>query len=618
MQRLILVCMLSVLLKGVGADTISIGDETLTDVVITESANSYYIRIPADGSVRSESKKNVAPDKVDISTDTQERERLLAVWKEKSAAQRSMRDRRKEQSQQAERQAQEADQAARMADETRQAEATRAREVEAAKKQWEKAVAQWRSSSSEERGGRRSEVQARGTSLNKDMVRCQALYQTIGAVQADLNDAAEFRNQLQFDYQALRRQKIYAYDLDIAVRNINREGKAVQELAVEWTREYYGLAARLNTEYPAYQRDLAELQALDAALPADIRARESITMAGPGDLIEGEGGSGTGFVIAEGGAVMTCAHVIKGASKIQLRDNNGGLHQAVTLKADDGNDWAVLIAPTLTAPPLSMGPESTVKTGAPVHLLGYPLSTLIANTSPVAGSGNIAALQGLDNDGRHLQLTAPMNPGNSGGPVLNKHGQWIGVASHAIIRAHTGDQAFVPQGTNFAVKASHIERSIPARVKVTVGEPGETLDLEGIADRCSKSIVLWWRNVRLALSLNPRRLGAQAVFLLPQRRCHFRAKVFRFENPPDFDVGFRAGHWVGTAFNPFDGFFHGVYFPNPEAGNKFIGCGEGTMRHGTAGAGETYAGTRRTGMEPFPGQHEPGVHELLVVIPPCR
>jgi S1-C subfamily serine protease len=85
---------------------------------------------------------------------------------------------------------------------------------------------------------------------------------------------------------------------------------------------------------------------------------------------------------------------------------------------------------------------------------GFPLAGLLASGGN-ATIGNITALAGLANDSRFLQISAPVQPGNSGGPLLDRSGNVVGVVVAKLnaldIASVTGD---IPQNVNFAIKAS--------------------------------------------------------------------------------------------------------------------------------------------------------------------
>ena len=207
---------------------------------------------------------------------------------------------------------------------------------------------------------------------------------------------------------------------------------------------------------------------------------------------KGTTSTGTGFVVAEGGYVLTCQHVVRQSDEIEVRDGKGAKHKAKVVASDAGNDLCLLKADEMDIKPIPAAPPNSVSAGETVFCLGYPMEGVLENQTPVAGSGVVASLRGLKGDPRHLQVTVPVNPGNSGGPILNAYGQWIAVASHKLSDfyglATTGQ---TPQGINFAIKGTLVVPlfdSIP-EVKLPVGEAKEKIALEDATKRLSGSIV---------------------------------------------------------------------------------------------------------------------------------
>jgi hypothetical protein len=96
-------------------------------------------------------------------------------------------------------------------------------------------------------------------------------------------------------------------------------------------------------------------------------------------------------------------------------------------------------------------------------VLGYPLSGLLA-TSPNLTVGNVSALAGMGDDSRYLQVSAPVQPGNSGGPLLDASGHLIGIVTAklnaAAVARFTGD---ISQNVNFALKAEVVRTFLDSR-----------------------------------------------------------------------------------------------------------------------------------------------------------
>jgi hypothetical protein len=142
------------------------------------------------------------------------------------------------------------------------------------------------------------------------------------------------------------------------------------------------------------------------------------------------------------------------------------------IASDDKNDLAVLSGlPSLSSVAVFRD-LPPVRAGEAVVAMGYPLSGLLAATANLS-SGNVSALAGLRDDPRYLQISAPVQPGNSGGPLLDSSGHLIGVVTAklnaALVAAFTGD---IPQNVNFALKAE-VARAF--------------LDTKGIAYRKTRS-----------------------------------------------------------------------------------------------------------------------------------
>ena len=171
------------------------------------------------------------------------------------------------------------------------------------------------------------------------------------------------------------------------------------------------------------------------------------------DKGEGEGGSqGTGFYVSDRGYVLTNNHVIKGCHTIEVTRVGAAPVPARLVARDETNDLAVLSTEAKQAlvPPLAM----RARVGESVYAYGYPMNGLLA-TSGNFTIGNVTANAGLDDDTGHMQISAPVQPGNSGGPLLDRFGNVVGVIQSKLnalkIASVTSD---LPQNVNFAIKAT--------------------------------------------------------------------------------------------------------------------------------------------------------------------
>jgi uncharacterized protein len=166
-----------------------------------------------------------------------------------------------------------------------------------------------------------------------------------------------------------------------------------------------------------------------------------------------ETSAGSGVVMGTQGEILTNSHVVEECQKITVQFPSQQSETAVLVARDQKNDLAVV----RTSKPL--GTNALFREGVPVRAgdavvaLGYPLSGLLASTANVS-VGNVSALAGLGDDSRYLQISAPVQPGNSGGPLLDASGHLVGIVTAKLNAARvarfTGD---IPQNVNFALKA---------------------------------------------------------------------------------------------------------------------------------------------------------------------
>jgi len=163
--------------------------------------------------------------------------------------------------------------------------------------------------------------------------------------------------------------------------------------------------------------------------------------------------SGTGFCIHPEGYILTNHHVIDGAREILARSPRQRCRLEPVF-ADPTNDLALLRADTPWPGVATFREGRQAQLGEAVIVVGYPLGGLLGS-GPQVTTGNVSSLIGPGDDTRSLQFTAPIQSGNSGGPVLDSDGAVVGVVSSKLnaVRVHemTGD---IPQNVNFAIKGA--------------------------------------------------------------------------------------------------------------------------------------------------------------------
>lgn len=163
--------------------------------------------------------------------------------------------------------------------------------------------------------------------------------------------------------------------------------------------------------------------------------------------------SGSGVVIGAQGDILTNAHVVEDCKTIVVKMNAQSPEAASLVVRDAKNDLAVIRIKGSPAAVVVFREGAPVRAGDTVVALGYPLSGLLASTVNLS-VGNVSALAGLGDDTRYLQISAPVQPGNSGGPLLDGSGHLIGIVTAKLnavgVARVTGD---IPQNVNFALKA---------------------------------------------------------------------------------------------------------------------------------------------------------------------
>ncbi len=190
------------------------------------------------------------------------------------------------------------------------------------------------------------------------------------------------------------------------------------------------------------------LGALKAAAPAEPGASEG---AGAGNSLLR---TGTGFAVDTAGAVVTNYHVVQGCGAVSFLLIGSSSTDATVIASDPVNDLALLrLREPVKAAALFQDPEK-LRPGDDIIVFGYPLVGQLASAGNLT-RGSVTALSGLRDDARYFQMSAPIQLGNSGGPVLNQAGRLTGVVTYKLNAARelkaTGD---ISQNVNFALKNS--------------------------------------------------------------------------------------------------------------------------------------------------------------------
>jgi tetratricopeptide (TPR) repeat protein len=162
--------------------------------------------------------------------------------------------------------------------------------------------------------------------------------------------------------------------------------------------------------------------------------------------------TGSGIVIGNRGEILTNAHVVDRCDAITVQFASKKTDAAVMVARDQTNDLALLRVPN-PPPAVATFRGTPVRAGDTIVALGYPLPTLLSSSATLT-VGYVSALAGFEDDQRYLQISAPVQPGNSGGPLLDASGHLAGIVTSKLnaenVARFIGD---IPQNVNFAIKA---------------------------------------------------------------------------------------------------------------------------------------------------------------------
>ena len=195
-----------------------------------------------------------------------------------------------------------------------------------------------------------------------------------------------------------------------------------------------------------------------------LRAGFSVLIAALAVLMAGgvhaqRASTGSGFFITEDGYFITCFHVVVNSGKITLRNLKGEVFEARAIAVDRSNDLALLKAEVsggVRFKPLPLSASGDVRRGAAIVTMGFP-NINQQGIEPKVTDGIINSFSGANNDARVFQISAAVQTGNSGGPLITMDGNVIGVVASKLdaqaMARQTGD---IPQNVNYAIKSQYV------------------------------------------------------------------------------------------------------------------------------------------------------------------
>ena len=203
---------------------------------------------------------------------------------------------------------------------------------------------------------------------------------------------------------------------------------------------------------------VGSMEALEAVLECQkdyttVRARADVRPNDERNESRRKGGSqGTGFFVSRDGHLVTNNHVVDECSAVTVTQPGSPPIRAQVVARDGTNDLAVL--KVASKPDAVPALATRARVGENVYAYGFPLSGLLATTGNFT-AGSITATAGMGDDTRMVQISAPVQPGNSGGPLLDQSGNVVGVIVSKLnvmsVARITDDLA---QNVNFAIKTT--------------------------------------------------------------------------------------------------------------------------------------------------------------------
>lgn len=250
----------------------------------------------------------------------------------------------------------------------------------------------------------------------------------------ELGQHAELKNKLETIHQQEIRQtekspKTFKINKYWAISAVAASVALVSILGTVLITNWY--SEQHATQFMNLSRKVEQINRSQKILEKDIAATKK--KPAPGNYV------GTCFMISRDGYLVTSYHIVKDADSINIENSKFGSLKASIVYHDPANDVSVLKVDTLV-PILPFSVEkSEAGLAEDVYTLGFPREDI------VFGEGAISALSGYKQNPNSYQVSVPVNPGNSGGPLLNSKGNLVGMISG--LQTETAGAAFAIKST---------------------------------------------------------------------------------------------------------------------------------------------------------------------------
>ncbi|MDX1697774.1 MAG: trypsin-like peptidase domain-containing protein [Thiohalobacterales bacterium] len=234
------------------------------------------------------------------------------------------------------------------------------------------------------------------------------------------------------------------------------------------------------------------LQAARTLLESGLPAHEVLQETDPDNFLSSLEGAATGTAwTVTGGYAVTSEHVVAGVRDVELYDVTGQRYLATVVFRDTHNDLAVMqINDSHSLPPALPLSHDRARTGSSVFTMGFPRVDVLGRT-PKLSTGIISAANGYRDNPGNYQTSVQIQPGNSGGPLLNMNGEVVGVM--AAMLGDASAPSSIQPGVSYAVKVEKLHaalQALPQAEQDTAQLPGTPAGLADLAERVQHALLL--------------------------------------------------------------------------------------------------------------------------------
>ena len=186
--------------------------------------------------------------------------------------------------------------------------------------------------------------------------------------------------------------------------------------------------------------------------------------------------SGTGVILNSGNWILTNKHVIENLEYVVVRNGLGEIRYVDEIRESISDDLALL---TLSEPypaeySLNVNDFKIGDTGATIYVIGYPMSSIFGSFHPTITEGIISNPLGFGERYGEFQITAKVNPGNSGGPIFDKYGKIVGIVTGKVDSEKVlENEGFMPEDINYAVKTDRVLSFLKQPINASLGNAYE-------------------------------------------------------------------------------------------------------------------------------------------------